>query len=132
MRPMPAARTKTSREVLDAAESASLDVSALVKRVDDLLAGPLYWFPVRHHSPAIARHIAACIRERKPKVVFIEGPHEAQAMVEFIVDPQTRPPVAIYSSFRDDRSIVAAQTAALAAGAGATGSVPPAATPLVP
>jgi hypothetical protein len=35
-------------------------------------------------------------------VVFIEGPHEAQAMIEFLVDRQTRPPVAIYSSFRDD------------------------------
>jgi len=77
----------------------------LVQRVDGVLADPLYWFPVRHHSPTIARHLANCIRQRKPKIIFIEGPHEAQAMIEFVIDSKTRPPVAIYSSFRDDNAV---------------------------
>src|SRR2546421_12667661 len=93
---------KTSSQVLDAARNAVPAVDALVARVDELLAQPLYWFPVRHHSPAVARHIAAAIKARKPKIIFIEGPHEAQAMIEFLIDSKTRPPVAIYSSFRDD------------------------------
>src|SRR5690242_11990033 len=79
-----------------------LDINALTARVDAVLSEPLYWFPVRHHSPTIARHLAHAIRERKPKIVFIEGPFEGQGMIEFLVDSKTKPPVAIYSSFRDD------------------------------
>src|SRR5688572_26572416 len=98
---MPKTATPASPQVIDAVRSTALDVDALVARVDRVLAEDLYWFPVRHHSPAIARQIASCIRDRKPKVVFIEGPHEAQSMIEFLIDPKTKPPVAIYSSFRD-------------------------------
>src|SRR6185295_11320874 len=88
--------------MVDAVRSTALDLDALVARTDKILAERIYWLPVRHHSPAIARQVGACIRERKPKIVFIEGPHEAQSMIEFLVDSKTRPPVAIYSSFRDD------------------------------
>src|SRR5688572_14170941 len=94
--------TDETSEVLEAASAAALDVNELVKRVDAVLAEPLYWFPVRHHSPTIARHIRNCIRQRKPKIIFIEGPHEAQEMIDFITDAKTKPPVAIYSSFRFD------------------------------
>jgi hypothetical protein len=104
---MPTAIPDASPEVLSAAASAALDVDALVARVDAVLGEALYWFPVRHHSPTIARHIAECIRTRKPKIVFIEGPHEAQGMIEFLIDSKTHPPVAIYSSFRDDSAVPA-------------------------
>jgi len=98
-----AKRTATQNSpVVEAVRAAALDLDALVLRVDKILADDLYWLPVRHHSPAIATLVGACIRERQPKMVFIEGPHEAQGMIEFLVDPKTRPPVAIYSSFRDD------------------------------
>ena len=92
----------TTPAVAQAMQSASIDVDALARRVDGVLAEPLYWFPVRHHSPAIARRLGECIRQRRPKIIFIEGPHEAQDMIEFLVDSKTRPPVAIYSSFRED------------------------------
>jgi hypothetical protein len=103
--------------VVDAVRFAALDLDALTARVDKVLDEELYWFPVRHHSPAIAGQLANCIRERRPKVVFIEGPHEAQDMIEYLVDPKTRPPVAIYSSFRDD--------AAAASAPNGQGSCPP-------
>jgi hypothetical protein len=93
--------------VTDALRSGALDLDTLVARVDRILADELFWLPVRHHSPAIARQVGACIRDRRPKVVFIEGPHEAQAMIEFLIDGHTRPPVAIYSSFRDDNAVAA-------------------------
>jgi hypothetical protein len=89
-------------DVTTAARAAALDLPALVERVDRVLAEPLYWYPVRHHSPAIARQLAVCIRKRLPKIIFIEGPFEAQHLIEFVVDSKTKPPVAIYSSFRDD------------------------------
>jgi len=87
-------------QIREAAEASAINVEDLVAQVDRVLADPLYWFPVRHHSPAVARNLAECIRQRKPKIIFIEGPHEAQAMIEFLVDAKTRPPVAIYSSYR--------------------------------
>ena len=91
----------------DALRSSALDPAQLAQRVDSVLAEDLYWLPVRHHSPTIATLAASTIRQRRPKVVFIEGPSEAQDMIEFLVDKQTRPPVAIYSSFRDDAAAAA-------------------------
>jgi len=96
-----------SLEVIAAAQSASIDLDALCEKVDKVLGEPLYWLPVRHHSPTIAQQVEECILARKPKVVFIEGPSEAQGMIEFLIDSKTRPPVAIYSSFRDDAAAAA-------------------------
>ena len=107
------ATNEVPTEIAAAARAAALDLDALVARVDKILAEPLFWFPVRHHSPTIARHIAECIRQRKPKMVFIEGPYEAQHMIEFLIDAKTKPPVAIYSSFRDDTAVATTPGAAV-------------------
>lgn len=72
------------------------------ERAHAVLAEPLHWFPVRHHSPAVARHLAATIRARRPAIVFIEGPSDASDMVPHIVDRKTKPPVALFTSYRDD------------------------------
>lgn len=81
---------------------AELDAAAVASQVDAVLADPLYWFPVRHHSHTVARLLASALRSRRPKVVFIEGPYEANHLVPHVVDSKTEPPVAIYSSYRDD------------------------------
>ncbi len=78
------------------------DTDALSAHVDAVLNEDLYWFPVRHHSPAVARHVDRAIRQRRPKVVFLEGPAEAQQLIPFLIDKATRPPIAIFSSYRDD------------------------------
>ncbi|MGE3807255.1 MAG: DUF5682 family protein [Gemmataceae bacterium] len=83
-----------------------LDVDAVRARVDAVLAEPLFWFPVRHHSPSVARHLEAVLLARKPKLVFIEGPHEANELIKHVVDPKTKPPIAIYSSYRDDNNVL--------------------------
>jgi hypothetical protein len=80
--------------------------AAIQERTDAVLAEPLYWFPVRHHSPAVARHVEAAILARKPKIVFLEGPSEAGELIPHLIDVQTRPPVAIYSSYRDDDNVL--------------------------
>jgi hypothetical protein len=98
------ATASPENDLIAVAQVASVDLDTMVADVDRALAEPLYWFPVRHHSPAIARQLARCIRERNPKIIFIEGPFEAQHLIEFIVDAKTKPPVAIYSSFRDESS----------------------------
>jgi hypothetical protein len=104
------ARSKKSGQVVDAvrsvAEPLRLDVDALQERVASILAEDLYWLPVRHHSTVAARFVEAALKERKPKVVFIEGPAEANHLVEHLLHVKTKPPIAIYSSYRDDDNVL--------------------------
>lgn len=79
-----------------------LDAEKVEARANAVLAEPLHWFPVRHHSPAAARHVRETIRARRPSIVFLEAPSDASDMVQHIVDRKTKPPVALYSSYRDD------------------------------
>ncbi|HXD85454.1 MAG TPA: DUF5682 family protein [Urbifossiella sp.] len=83
-----------------------LDSTAIAEQVESVLAEPLYWFPVRHHSHSVARHLATALRRRKPKLIFIEGPYEANDLIPFVVDAKTEPPIAIYSSYRDDDNVL--------------------------
>jgi hypothetical protein len=92
--------------MLDKAQLQGLDVDRLRAEVEAVLSDELYWFPVRHHSPAVSRHLRSAIRDRKPEVIFVEGPSHADDLVPYVVDPKTRPPVAIYSSYRDDDNVL--------------------------
>lgn len=83
---------------------AALDSTAIESAVESVCAEDWYWFPVRHHSAAVAKHLEAAIRARKPKIVFIEGPAEANELIPYLVDRKTRPPVAIYSCYQDDEN----------------------------
>ncbi len=96
-----------------------LDIDQVKERADRVLAEELYWFPVRHHSPAVAKHLRAAIRARKPKLIMIEGPADANEMIRHIVDAKTKPPVALYASYRDD-----ANTLGLAGVASAAPEIP--------
>ena len=57
--------------------SSGFSIDSVAKQVDAVLGEDLYWFPVRHHSPAAARFVRSAIETRRPKVVFIEGPADA-------------------------------------------------------
>ncbi|MGN6106988.1 MAG: DUF5682 family protein [Kofleriaceae bacterium] len=96
------------------------DLDRVAAQVDQVLGEELYWFPVRHHSPAAARHLRAAIRARKPKLVMIEGPSDASELIRHIVDPKTKPPIALYASYRDDDN-----TLGLAGLASAAPDIPP-------
>ena len=96
----------TMTETEKAARDAAIDVDVLRRRVDTVLNDKLYWFPVRHHSPTVARFVDAVIRRRRPRLIFLEAPSEAAGLIPHLVDPKTRPPVAIYSSYRDDDNVL--------------------------
>ncbi|MCC9600285.1 DUF5682 family protein [Stieleria sp. JC731] len=93
-------------EFESAADQIEVDVQAVARLVDSVLSADLYWFPVRHHSPSVAKHLEMAIHARKPKLIFIEGPAEANSLIPFIVDSQSKPPIAIYSSYRDDDNVL--------------------------
>lgn len=84
----------------------NLDIESVKAQVDAVLADELYWFPVRHHSPNVALNLREVMLKRRPKVVFIEGPSQANDLIPFLIDSKTKPPVAIYSSYRDDGNVL--------------------------
>ncbi|MFN4032578.1 MAG: DUF5682 family protein, partial [Fimbriimonadales bacterium] len=51
--------------------------------------------PVRHHSPAIARATAAVIRAVRPDLVLIEGPCDANPLIDALVAPDAVAPIAL-------------------------------------
>jgi Family of unknown function (DUF5682) len=83
-----------------------VDAETIRRQCDGVLNQVLYWFPVRHHSPSVARYLEVAILKRKPKMIFIEGPFDANHLIEHIVDGKTKPPVAIYCSYRDDANVL--------------------------
>ncbi|MFO0763147.1 MAG: DUF5682 family protein, partial [Byssovorax sp.] len=58
-------------------------------------------FPVRHHSPRSSAVLRAHLDAIRPKLVLVEGPEDANGLVDVLVDPRTRPPVAILA-YRTD------------------------------
>jgi hypothetical protein len=58
-------------------------------------------FPVRHHSPRSSAVLGALLERLRPAAVLVEGPSDAAFLVDALVDPETRPPVAILG-YRND------------------------------
>ena len=83
-----------------------------------LVTDRIVYFPIRHHSPACARHLESIIRERKPQAILIEGPASFTSLIPLVLHPKTKSPFAIYTSFVQEQLEVeagspAAKTAAL-------------------
>ncbi|WTL50695.1 DUF5682 family protein [Streptomyces sp. NBC_01497] len=57
---------------------------------------------VRHHGPGSARGVLAALEAAAPRVVLIEGPPEADALVALVADAAMRPPVALLAHAVDD------------------------------
>jgi len=64
-----------------------------------LITDRVIYFPIRHHSPACARHLEQVIRERKPQAILIEGPASFTSLIPLVLHPKTKTPFAIYTSF---------------------------------
>jgi Family of unknown function (DUF5682) len=52
-------------------------------------------YGIRHHGPGSARSLREALAELEPDVVLIEGPPEADGLVQLARDPEMRPPVAL-------------------------------------
>ncbi|MFG3658209.1 DUF5682 family protein [Streptomyces sp. NPDC047706] len=57
---------------------------------------------VRHHGPGSARSVRAALDAARPKVVLIEGPPEADALIPLAGDEDMRPPVALLAHAVDE------------------------------
>ncbi|BBC36029.1 uncharacterized protein SGFS_073230 [Streptomyces graminofaciens] len=63
--------------------------------------GPLL-LGVRHHGPGSARAVRAALDAARPRVVLIEGPPEADALVPLAAEEGMRPPVALLAHAVDE------------------------------
>ncbi|MFC3578350.1 DUF5682 family protein [Streptomyces yaanensis] len=63
--------------------------------------GPLL-LGVRHHGPGSARAVRAALEAARPRVVLIEGPPEADALIPLAADEEMRPPVALLAHAVDE------------------------------
>jgi hypothetical protein len=61
----------------------------------DWAGGSTRVYGIRHHGPGSARSLRAALAEQAPDIVLIEGPPEADALVELAADPLMQPPVAL-------------------------------------
>lgn len=50
---------------------------------------------IRHHGPGSARNVAAFLEAVKPDIVLVEGPPEADPLLQWVNHPELKPPVAI-------------------------------------
>ncbi|PWI44573.1 DUF5682 family protein [Streptomyces sp. ICBB 8177] len=57
---------------------------------------------VRHHGPGSARAVRAALDQYDPQVVLVEGPPEADAVVDIAADEGLRPPVALLAHATDE------------------------------
>jgi Family of unknown function (DUF5682) len=61
-------------------------------------------FGVRHHGPGSARSLEAALGALKPDCVLIEGPPDADGVIEFAGSLEMKPPVALLVYASDDPS----------------------------
>ncbi|MER6181120.1 DUF5682 family protein [Streptomyces sp. NPDC001652] len=57
---------------------------------------------VRHHGPGSARAVRAALEAARPRVVLIEGPPEADALIPLAAEEDMRPPVALLAHAVDE------------------------------
>src|SRR5438094_236220 len=50
---------------------------------------------IRHHGPGSARNVKAFLEEIQPDIVLVEGPPEADSILQWVTDKELNPPVAI-------------------------------------
>lgn len=70
------------------------------------LEDPVLYYPVRHHSPACARHLESVISRYNPDCILVEGPENANHLIPVLTDPGTKAPLALYYSYRDDARLL--------------------------
>jgi hypothetical protein len=63
--------------------------------------GPLL-LGVRHHGPGSARAVRAALEAARPRILLIEGPPEADALIPLAADEDMRPPVALLAHAVDE------------------------------
>lgn len=62
---------------------------------------------IRHHGPGSARNVKAFLEETKPDIVLVEGPPEADDILQWVGNKTLKPPVAILCYHPDNTQLSA-------------------------
>src|ERR1043165_3359969 len=67
----------------------------------------VYILGIRHHGPGSARNVKAFLEQIKPDIVLVEGPPEADDILQWVTNKELKPPVAIlaYQPENPNRSV---------------------------
>ena len=82
----------------------SEEVSEIGEHYD--LNAPVLFFPVRHHSPVCSFHLTKAIEDYSPDCILIEGPKNAEALIPTLIHRDTKPPLALYYSYKDREGVI--------------------------
>src|SRR5688572_1290407 len=77
--------------------------------VDDRMSlREVHLFPVRHHSPRAAGCLRAWLEKVRPELILVEGPSDAESLIQIITDQESQPPIAIlaYSTDGQPQSVM--------------------------
>jgi len=69
-------------------------------------SSPLILYPVRHHSPICSYHLIKLIERYRPEIILIEGPENANHLINVLTDEKTELPAAFYCYYKDSKSLV--------------------------
>ena len=50
---------------------------------------------IRHHGPGSARNVVSFLKKTKPDMIFVEGPPEAEPLLQSVIQKEMKPPVAL-------------------------------------
>ncbi len=75
------------------------DVRAALRQPDR----NLFLAPIRHHSPACAWAVRQLILDVQPDHVLIEAPVDLETHIDMLVEPETKPPVAVAAIVEKDK-----------------------------
>ncbi len=63
----------------------------------------LLYFPIRHHSPVCSVQLMRVISEYSPQCILIEGPENANHIIEHLASEEASFPLALYYSYKDSK-----------------------------
>lgn len=63
---------------------------------------PISILGVRHHGPGSAKNVRAFLEQLKPDIILVEGPPEADSMLQWAAHNEIKPPVALLVYQPDD------------------------------
>ncbi len=69
------------------------------------MAGKPHLFGIRHHGPGSARSLLKALETLQPDVLLVEGPPEAETLLQPVVHEAMQPPVALLSYCPDDTQL---------------------------
>jgi len=92
--------------IMEIIQDMGVDPKKIVDLTQKILVDDICYFPVRHHSISASHSLLHALQVKKPQLVFLEAPADCEHLAPYIVEKQTKPPIAIVSFFKDEKNLL--------------------------